>query len=135
MAFATAQDAEKAFYSAFAAADPAAMRAAWSPADIVCVHPGAPLLQDPEEIFRSWEQVLGRLGAVKLRVEVLYRLARDDHAVHVVREHFSVQDGPDPEPIIATNVYTRGAQGWLLSVHHASPTPPPAPAPKGASLH
>jgi len=135
MAFATAQDAEKAFYSAFAAADLEAMKATWANTDIVCIHPAAPLLQDPDDIFRSWDQVLSRLGAVKLRVEVIYRQAREDHAVHVVREHFSVRTGKNPEPIIATNVYRKGPEGWLLHVHHASPTPPQPPMPKGTSVH
>ena len=88
MAFATAQEAEQAFYRAFAAADFNAMKAVWAPQDITCIHPGGALLQEPETIFQSWQHILSTQGAAELRVEVLYRQARKDHVIHVVREHF-----------------------------------------------
>jgi ketosteroid isomerase-like protein len=45
-------------------------------------------------------------------------------AVHSVIQHMS---SPDDQralpPIVATNVWRRGADGWRLLMHHASPMP------------
>jgi len=38
-------------------------------------------------------------------------------------------------PILATNIYIRGALGWRLLVHHASPTPPEAANEISKTLH
>ena len=120
MAFTTAQDAEIAFYRAFADSNFELMRAAWDKEDIVCVHPGGPLMQIPDEILMSWQQILAAMGPVDLKVEVVYRLARPDHAIHLVRESFHRRDAPPQPPVIATNVYRRGQNGWSLCAHHAS---------------
>jgi hypothetical protein len=58
--------------------------------------------------------------------------------VHSVFENFVLEPGPRageardtrPPPIVATNVYLRGASGWRMIVHHASPAPgQPEPPP------
>jgi ketosteroid isomerase-like protein len=126
MEFATAQEAEMAFYRAFADSNFELMRRAWDSEDIVCVHPGGPLMQSAAEILMSWQQILAAMGPVDLKVEVVYRLARPDHAIHVVRESFSrPEEAPQP-PVIATNVYRRGRAGWAICAHHASSAPPAA---------
>jgi hypothetical protein len=44
--------------------------------------------------------------------------------VHNVIEHVAIEgDDRLHPPMVATNVYTRGALGWRMVVHHASPTP------------
>ena len=123
MQFTTAQDVEMAFYRAFADSNFELMRAAWDEQDIVCVHPGGPLMQAPAEILMSWQQILAAMGPVDLKVEVVYRLARPDHAIHVVRESFNRPDAAPQPPVIATNVYRRGRNGWAICAHHASPEP------------
>ncbi|MEJ2159654.1 MAG: nuclear transport factor 2 family protein [Chromatiales bacterium] len=134
MDFTTAQEAELAFYRAFADSNFDLMRAAWDNEDIVCVHPGGPLMQTSAEIMMSWQQILAALGPVDLKVEVVYRLARPDHAVHVVREHFNRPDHPAQPPVIATNVYRRNRAGWTICAHHAS-SEPPAAEPADGALH
>jgi len=104
MAFATAQEAEQAFYRAFAAADFNAMKAVWAPQDITCIHPDGALLQEPETIFKSWQHILSTQGAAELKVEVLYRQARKDHVIHVVREHFRNRSNRPAIPVLSTNV-------------------------------
>ena len=42
-----------------------------------------------------------------------------------VIEHIAVRDDESVRaPVVATNVYVRGALGWRMVLHHASPAPP-----------
>lgn len=135
MAFATAQDAEQAFYRAFATADADAMKAVWAQQDITCIHPGGALLQDPETIFKSWRHILGSQGASELKVEVLYRRTQKDLVIHLVRERFRNLSNRPALPVLSTNVYLLQPGGWRMVVHHASPeAPAPKPA-KRVSIH
>jgi ketosteroid isomerase-like protein len=135
MAFATAQEAEQAFYRAFAAADFNAMKDVWAPQDSTCIHPGGTLLQEPETILKSWQHILSAQGAAELRVEVLYRQARKDHVIHVVREHFRNHSNRPAMPVLATNVYLLQSGGWRMCVHHASTETPPNKPAKRVSIH
>jgi hypothetical protein len=46
-------------------------------------------------------------------------------AVHSVIEQITVVGQKHlAAPVVATNVYIRGALGWRMIVHHASPVPP-----------
>ena len=135
MAFATAQEAEQAFYCAFAAADFNAMKTVWAPQDITCIHPGGALLQEPETIFKSWQHILTTQGAAELRVEVLYRQARKEHVIHVVREHFRNLSDRPAMPVLATNVYLLQSDGWRMCVHHASTEAPSNKPAKRVSIH
>lgn len=135
MAFATAQEAEQAFYRAFATADFDAMKAVWATRDIACIHPGGALLQEPETIFKSWQHILTTQGAAELRVEVLYRQARKDNVIHVVREHFRNLSNRPALPVLSTNVYLLQADGWRMCVHHASIETPSNKSAKRVSIH
>jgi hypothetical protein len=45
--------------------------------------------------------------------------------VHSVIEQISVIGQKHlAAPVVATNVYIRGALGWRMIVHHSSPVPP-----------
>ncbi len=45
-------------------------------------------------------------------------------AVHTVQQRVHVEgDDRLHPPIIATNVYTRGARGWRMVMHHTSASP------------
>jgi ketosteroid isomerase-like protein len=115
--------AEDAFYRAFAALDPAAMRRVWSADDTVtCIHPGGPLLQGLQAVLQSWSEIFAGSQPPRLSWERLSAVESDDLAVHVTAEQ--IQSG-DPESargarVVATNVFRRGPAGWLLVQHHAS---------------
>ena len=61
--FATAEDAQRGFYSAFERSDFVAMTAVWlHEASVVCVHPAGTALCGWPEIERSWSAILRAAG-------------------------------------------------------------------------
>ena len=128
--FPTPQDAEAAFYEALEHADLEAMMEVWAEdEEIVCVHPTGPRLAGLAEVRSSWERIFAGGGT---RVQITHQVdtAGVMLAVHSLHENFAAPGAqPPPAPIVATNVYLRGAAGWRMIVHHASPAPGPAPAP------
>jgi ketosteroid isomerase-like protein len=139
--FPTSQDAESAFYEALERADLELMMAVWAEdEEIVCVHPGGPRLTGQDQVRASWAQIFAGGARARLHVAQQVSIAGMMLAVHSVFEHFAPEEpragaqGRDsrPPPIVATNVYLRGAAGWHMIVHHASPAPrQAAPPPAG----
>jgi hypothetical protein len=118
--FDTAQDAEQAFYRAFATADFELLKSVWASQEIACVHPGGALILESQAVLESWSRILSGQGAMNLRVEVLYRLTQEKQVVHVVRERFGSVPGDEARAVFATNVYRKGMGGWRMHLHHAS---------------
>ncbi|PTD96169.1 YybH family protein [Pseudothauera lacus] len=123
--FATAADAEAAFYDALVRADLEAMMAVWSAEDdTVCVQPGGPRLTGLAEIREAWRQLFASGTRLIVRTSHQVISANTLQAVHNVLEHVAVEgDDRIHTPIVATNVYARGAGGWHMVMHHASPIP------------
>lgn len=123
--YAAVDDIETAFYDAFNRGDLEALMAVWSDADdVACTHPGGPRLVGLGAIRESWKQLFE--SGLRLRLRVHHGISHTSPmlAVRSVLQHVVVE-GEDgmPPPIIATNVYARGAFGWRLVIHHASPSP------------
>ena len=123
--FATADEAETAFYDAFERGDLAAMMAVWAESDgVACIHPAGPRHVGFDAVRESWVQVFA--GAPQLRVRTVDVQRFDDQgvAVHSVIEEVSPrgQQGPVGQ-VFATNVYELTDGGWRMVVHHASPAP------------
>jgi len=131
--FPTAQDAENAFYEALERNDLELMMAVWADdEEIVCVHPGGPRLAGQEQVRESWRRILASGQGLRVQLAQQVALAGMMVAVHSVHEVITVVGEKQPRPpMIATNVYLRGAAGWRMVVHHAAPAPGPAadPAP------
>jgi len=130
--FPTAQDAEAAFYEALERADLALMMAVWSEdEEILCVHPVGVRLSGQDQVRESWRQIFA--GGARARVHLSQQVAIDGPmvAVHSVRENFSVPgEQRSLQSVVATNVYLRTAAGWRMIVHHGSPAPGQAEAPR-----
>lgn len=124
--FATPQDAEAAFYEALEQADLEAMMLVWSDdEEIVCIHPGGPRLAGYAVVREAWRRIFG--GGARLRVQVttLSAVANPFTAIHSVVEFVATKDDPSQRaPVVASNVYVRGATGWRMVLHHSSPAPP-----------
>ena len=123
--YTSADEAEAAFYDALARSDLDAMMTVWSEDDeVVCVHPDSPRLVGLAAVRESWRQLFA--GGVRLQVRTSHPVICRNMllTIHNVIEHVVVE-GEDrlPPPMVATNVYTRGALGWRLVMHHASPAP------------
>jgi len=119
-------DIEGQLYEALQRGDIDKLMALWSDDDeIACVHPGGPRLIGAAAIRASFEAIFAN-GAINAVPERVRRVATHSCAVHSVLERVEVMsaDGPQAAWVIATNVYVKGAQGWRLVAHHASPGTP-----------
>ncbi|HTY02100.1 MAG TPA: nuclear transport factor 2 family protein [Rhodocyclaceae bacterium] len=126
--FPTPQDAEAAFYDAIERADLDALMSIWSEdEEVVCVHPGGARLTGYAAIRDAWRRIFEGGPRLKVRLSGGTAVHTPFTAVHTVVEHISVRDDESRRaPVIATNVFVRGALGWRLVLHHASPAPPEA---------
>jgi ketosteroid isomerase-like protein len=123
--FATAQDAEDAFYDAIDERDAEQLRAVWEDSDdIACLLPMQPMLHGAtvHDAFRP-------LTDGEIRVEIQVRhirwLEADEIAFHWVEELVKTPGNPPQPAIYALNIYRRGESGWHLLIHQNSPSPAP----------
>jgi ketosteroid isomerase-like protein len=131
--FASAQDAEAAFYDALRRNDLEAMMAVWADDDdIYCVHPGSARIAGLENVRESWRRIFASGQALQFHLRARHEIHGMMIAVHSVYEHITVAGQPPPRmPMLATNIYMRTDNGWRMVAHHAAPSPVPAPAAAG----
>jgi ketosteroid isomerase-like protein len=124
--FATPQDAEAAFYEALERCDLDAMMAVWAEdEEVVCIHPGGPRLVGYSTIRDAWQRVFANGAKLRVRVSQQSTVSTPFAMVSTLMEHFATLDDKNVSaPVAATNVYVRGALGWRMIAHHASPVPP-----------
>ena len=135
--FTTPQDAEAAFYEALEQADLEAMMLAWSDdEEIVCIHPGGPRLAGYAVVREAWRRIFVSGARLRVQLTTLSTVANPFTAIHSVIEFVSTKDDPSQQaPVVATNVYVRGATGWRMVLHHASPAPPDSVIETAKVLH
>lgn len=135
--FPTPQDAEAAFYDAIEHGNLEQLMQVWAEdEEIICVHPGGPRLAGYAAIRDAWRRIFE--GGVKFRIRLSDGTSAQTpfSAVRTVIEHVSVRDDESQRaPVVATNVFVRGALGWRLVLHHASPAPPGTLAESPKTLH
>jgi len=124
--FASPQDVEAAFYDALERCDIDAMMAVWAEdEEIVCIHPGGPRLAGFATIREAWQRVFANGRKLRVRLSQQTAVTTPFAMVSTVLEHIANQgDESRSAPVVATNVYVRGALGWRMVAHHASPVPP-----------
>jgi ketosteroid isomerase-like protein len=124
--FTSPQEAETAFYEALERGDLETMMSVWSEdEEIVCILPGGSRLTGYALVREAWRRIFD--GGARLRVQLLAlsTVHSPFTAVHSVIEQIGVVGERQlAAPVAATNVYMRGALGWRMIVHHASPVPP-----------
>jgi len=124
--FATAIDAEAAFYEAIERCDLEAMMSVWAEdEEIVCVFPSGPRLSGYSSVREAWRRLFE--GGPRLHLTVSHQSITQNpfSAVHSNLEELAVSGEEGATTVvIATNIYIRGPLGWRLIVHHASPAPP-----------
>ena len=120
--FASAEDAEDAFYEAIGRGDLEALMSVWADDDeIVCVHPTGERLCGAEAIGESWREIFANNPDITVRVtsHIVWRGVMLD--VHSVVEMLYVGGTiPAQDPMQSTNVYQRGPNGWRLLARHTS---------------
>lgn len=116
--YATPPEAEAAFYDAFNRGDAEGMRAVWVDEDsIVCIHPGADILEGRDAVHASWGEILK--SPPLIRHELRTRSQGPLLAVHTGHEW--VPTGAGRTAVLAvTNVFQVTPGGWLMLLHHAA---------------
>ncbi len=121
--YSTPDKAEAAFYEAFQRGDLHSMMDVWSNHEgIVCIHPGAPRLQGPEQVREGWRQILENSTELEFALTDVQEIADEWLSIHVVREEINIE-GQLSGVMLTTNIYRRGDDGWRMMLHHASPEP------------
>jgi len=120
--FTTPEDAEEAFYDAVSRADLDALMSVWSEdEEIVCIHPTGQRLCGHAGVRESWRGIFEGNPRFRMHLKHSVRWKGVLHAVHNVVEMFYVGNDPTPHgPILSTNIYQRGANGWRLLLRHTS---------------
>lgn len=121
--FATAEDAENAFYEAVARGDLEALMAVWADdEEIVCIHPTGLRLRGVAAIRESWRGIFAGNPQLTVHVTQSVRWTSMLLAVHSHVETLYIGSDTTPHgPMLTTNVFQRGANGWRLLSHHVSP--------------
>lgn len=120
--FATADEAEAAFYSAFEMGDKDLMEALLADNNVSCIHPSSTPLVGRDDVLESWEQILQTMTESVIKIDVINRSNSNGIAVHLVTETFADSHDIDTEfsQALSTNVYIHQKNGWRLMMHHAS---------------
>ncbi|MDE3010235.1 MAG: nuclear transport factor 2 family protein [Pseudomonadota bacterium] len=123
--FATADEAEMAFYEALEQGDVEAVMAVWATdEELVCIHPGGPRIEGYDAIRESWRHILGPGNRLSIRLSDIQRFEGMLYAVHVVCEWAADPANPRQNPpVFCTNAFLLTDRGWRMVLHHASPAP------------
>ena len=135
--FASPQDVETAFYEALEQCDLDAMMTVWAEdEEVVCVQPGGGRLVGYTMIREAWQRIFANGRRLKVRVSQQTAVTTPFAMISTVLEHFATLDDENlSAPVAATNVYVRGALGWRMVAHHASPVPPNSIGEAPRTLH
>jgi ketosteroid isomerase-like protein len=118
-------EANQRFYRALNALDLEAMEGLWSHGGFVrCVHPGWELIVGWEAVRASWE------GIFRASAESPHTVEAADAAVRAVSglgwvsciERIQMRGRP-ASLAVATNLFEREGERWLMILHHASLLP------------
>lgn len=116
------EDAEDAFYEAIGRGDLEGLMAVWAEdEEIVCIHPTGLRLVGPTAIRENWRAIFAGNPRFSVRISRSVRWDGMLLAVHSVIETLYLDNQPTPHgPMLATNVFQRGPNGWRLLSHHSS---------------
>ena len=122
-AYPEVEEANARFYRAFETLDLAEMDAVWLHAEYVkCVHPGWPMLSGWDAIRESWRVIFENTAEMRFTLGDIATVVSGslgwvsctENILSEVRDRISVTS------VLATNLFERSADGWLLIHHHAS---------------
>ncbi len=122
MKFSTPEATESAFYAAFEARSLNAMMAVWASDDsIACIHPLTAPLNGRSAVAAGWRSIFEAAGQFQIKIELAHEIRDAGLVIRVVWEYLVIgQETESRPPILATNVYQKGTDGWHLMLHHAS---------------
>ncbi len=116
--------ANQAFYEAFESLDIARMDDVWMKQDYVtCIHPGWSQRVGWPAVRDSWVLIFNNTFSMTFELtEILVQVAGDIAWV-ICTEHITSRQGESVQEsqILATNLYERIGDRWLMIHHHGSP--------------
>ncbi len=120
--FATADEAEVAFYSAIETGNYDLMEAVLADDSVSCIHPSLMPLVGRDDVLASWKTILQTHSESAIKIDVINRKKSKGIAVHLVSEAFTENFDTNTafSQALATNVYIQQKNGWKLMMHHAS---------------
>ena len=116
--------ANRAFYEAFESLDVAQMDKIWAHQDYVtCIHPGWSLRSGWPAVRDSWVLIFNNTFSMSFELtEVQVQVAGDIGWV-ICTENLASRQGEQPieTRVLATNLFERIGDEWLMIHHHGSP--------------
>ncbi len=115
--------ANQRFYEAFESLDIAKMDEVWAHLDYVtCIHPGWALRTGWPEIRDSWVLIFNNTFSMKFRLTDLQIQVAGEVAWVICMENITSQQSDEPQQakVLATNLFERIGDEWLMIHHHGS---------------
>jgi len=117
--YSTPDVTEAAFYTAFKKCDFAAMERLWAEDNAICVHPGTDAILGYAAVLRSWAHIFAGAMQPDFQFNVVSRSVSETLVVHLVEEYISTGENTSAG-VLATNVYKKYGDDWLMVSHHGS---------------
>ncbi len=122
-------EANRSFYAAFESLEVDKMEQVWlSDPKIVCIHPGWRKLSGWGPVMQSWSRIFDSAFEMKFEVREMEVFAGTDYAVVITEENLTQRgyEGSSRSQVLATNVFERIGQKWMMVLHHGSPVIQPS---------
>ena len=115
--------ANERFYEAFESLDIAKMDQIWAHLEYVtCVHPGWAMRSQWSEVRDSWVLIFNNTFSMHFELSDVTIQVAGDIAWVLCVEHITSQQSDEPQEakVIATNLFERIGDEWLMIHHHGS---------------
>ncbi|MDN3353893.1 nuclear transport factor 2 family protein [Actinomadura sp. DC4] len=119
------------FYAAFESADLDRMGLVWADGpqaeEVVCVHPGWPLLRGRGTVLRSWALIMANTPYIQFVLTDTQVRVSGDQAILTCSENIitAVEESANAltsgGSVVTTNAFIRTDEGWRMWLHHGSP--------------
>lgn len=118
------EQANERFYRAFESLDIHKMEAVWAmDGPVKCIHPGWDLRSGWPAVRDSWVLIFNHTAGIRFEVTDVEIAVSGDLAWVTCMENVRMETEEESQlsRILATNLYLRRAEGWLMVHHHGSP--------------
>jgi ketosteroid isomerase-like protein len=116
--------ANQGFYRAFESLDIAQMDPVWSHQDYVtCIHPGWTVRVGWPSVRDSWVLIFNNTFVMKFELTDMQIQVAGDVGWVICTENITSRQGETVQEsqVLATNLYERVGERWMLIHHHGSP--------------
>lgn len=115
--------ANEAFYNAFESLDFKEMEKIWARVSYIqCIHPGWGLLRGWEHVMGSWRRIFENTQEIHFMLTEAQVEIQNSLAWVTLYENITSRFGEEVATgvVLATNIFEKHADGWLMIHHHGS---------------